>query len=181
MSSYLGMAKETAQVLQDGWLDTGDLGFAMAGRLYVVGRHKDIIIVRGANHRPEEFEECLAGMPGVRPGRVVAAGFPDPHTAGEQLLLLVELAPGRTGCDQAALATDIRRRVRQRTGIQPGRVVLLAPGTLPRTSSGKLRRAEALRRYLAAELTPPDQVNPVSLASHLVSSALGFWQGKWRA
>ena len=141
MRDYLGQQKATAEVLREGWLDTGDLGFMHEGRLYVVGRVKNVIVLRGANHHPEEFEICLDGLAGVRPGRTLAAGFIPKDGDGEELLLLVERAPGAIEITDAALTAAVNRRIRVRTGIRPGRVVLLKPGTLLRTSSGKLRRA----------------------------------------
>ena len=62
MVGYFGRTDLTDQALHDGWLDSGDLGFIHDGELYLCGRHKDIIIVRGANHAPEEFEAALDGL-----------------------------------------------------------------------------------------------------------------------
>ena len=75
MRGYLGDAAATARTLAGGWLDTGDLGFASGGELFVHGRAKDLVIVRGSNHAPDEFEACLEGMAGLRPGCAVALGF----------------------------------------------------------------------------------------------------------
>ncbi len=72
MAGYFGQPEATASALAEGWLDTGDLGFIADGELHVCGREKDLIIIRGANHSPQEFEECLDGLEGVRAGCVVA-------------------------------------------------------------------------------------------------------------
>ncbi len=181
MSGYFGQAEATAEVMRDGWLDTGDLGFLAEGRLYIAGRAKDVIIIRGANRLHDEFEDCLVGLSGLRPGRSIAVGYLPADDAGESLLLLVELARDSAGNDHRELVTAIRRRVRLRTGIEPHAVELLAPGTLPRTSSGKLRRQEALRRYLAGELAPPGRTDLVGLAGHLLRSAVGFARARWRS
>src|SRR5205814_9676810 len=85
MRGYFGRA-ETALV--DGWLDTGDLGFVEDDELFVSGRAKDVIIVAGRNHAPQEFEDALDGLPGVRPGCAVAVGRPGDD--GEELVLLVD-------------------------------------------------------------------------------------------
>jgi acyl-CoA synthetase (AMP-forming)/AMP-acid ligase II len=180
MSGYLHQVKATAAVLVDGWLDTGDLGFVADGRLHVTARAKDIVIVRGANYAPEEFEACLAGLSGVRPGRAVAASYLPEDAEGEALLLLVERARGTLAEEGTSLTAGIRRAVRQATGIQPHTVELLTPGTLPLTSSGKMRRAEALRRYLAGELEPPGRSDPLALAGQLARSALGHARARWR-
>jgi acyl-CoA synthetase (AMP-forming)/AMP-acid ligase II len=165
----------TRAALTGGWLDTGDLGLVADGELYIAGRAKDIIIIRGVNHAPEEFEECLEGVVGLRPGCAVA--LPLPTAEGEALLLLAE---ARRGADEAALAEHIAARVAASTGVRPHQVLVLAPGTLPRTSSGKRRRAEALRRYLADELRPPAPVTPLRLAAALVRSRLALTRARLR-
>jgi fatty-acyl-CoA synthase len=184
MQGYFGQPKATAAVLVDGWLDTGDLGFANAGELFIAGRAKDLVIIRGANHPPQEFEESLIGVEGLRPGCAVALGFVPNGSAtqGEELLILAERSaepsgkpsgepPGQT---TDALVARIREAILTRTGIQPHTVELLAPGTLPRTSSGKMRRGEALRRYLAGELHPPKPVNAFRLIGEMAASALAL-------
>jgi hypothetical protein len=110
----------------------------------------------------------------------VAGGFLDATGEGEELLLLVERSRGASPRGDAELAASIRRTVLERTGVRPGRIQLLAPGTLPRTSSGKLRRAEAVRRYRSGDLVPPGRSDPLSLTGQLVRSALGFLLARWR-
>ena len=157
MAGYFGNPAATASAMQDGWLDTGDLGFVHEGELVVSGRAKDVIILRGKNHAPQEFEEALDGLAGVRAGCAAAVGFTPEGGDGEELALLVE--------QDGPLDPDaVRSRVVERTGIRPHTVRLLAPGTLPRTSSGKLRRAEALRQLLAGELRPPRRPTLLRLA-----------------
>jgi fatty-acyl-CoA synthase len=161
LAGYLGDPEGSRRVLVDGWLDTGDLGFVADGELHLHGRAKDVVIVRGANHAPDEFEAALAGVPGLRPGCAVAVG----HDAGdgEALVLLAERSRGGHAPD-AALAAAAHRAVLERTGVAPREVRVLAPGTLPRTSSGKLRRAEALRRLVAGTLAPPRRGGALALA-----------------
>jgi acyl-CoA synthetase (AMP-forming)/AMP-acid ligase II len=176
MAGYLGDGAVSAAALAGGWLDTGDLGFVAGGELHVHGRAKDVVIVRGANHAPEEFEGALAGVPGLRPGCAVALGLPGDDGA-ERMVILAERAPRRPGADAAgedALAGAIRRAVRERSGIAPDEVRVLAPGTLPRTSSGKLRRGEALRRLLAGRLHPPRRAGALRLAVELVRGGLAL-------
>jgi fatty-acyl-CoA synthase len=163
MREYFGNRDATDATLRDGWLDTGDLGFLQDGELFVSGRAKDVVILRGSNHAPQEFEEALDGVAGVRPGCAAAVGVPTAE--GEQLALLVE-------ADGPADAEQIRARVTERTGIRPHEVHLLAPGTLPRTSSGKLRRGEALRQLQSGELSPPDRVTLLHVAKETARSLL---------
>jgi len=171
MQGYLGVEGATAGALRDGWLDTGDLGFHAGGELFVHGRAKDLVIVRGANHAPEEFESALAGISGLRPGCAVALGFVPPDGDGEELLVLAERVRGARGAGHA-LESAVRAAVLSRTGVLAHTVRLLEPGTLPRTSSGKMRRGEALRRFLAGTLLPPRKVNVLSLAREMVRSGI---------
>ncbi|MBK9964124.1 MAG: fatty acyl-AMP ligase [Holophagales bacterium] len=175
MTGYFGLPEITRTVLTRGWLDTGDLGFVAGGELYVCGREKNVIVIRGANHLPHEFEECLAGVQGVRAGCAVAVGFVPEGEDGEQLLVLTERARDGGKVDGDASAADrIRGAILAHTGIRPHTVRLLAPGTIPRTSSGKLRRNEALRRFLAGELNPPARVTRLRIFVEVVRSALAF-------
>jgi len=175
MAGYFRQPEATASALTEGWLDTGDLGFIADGELHVCGREKDLIIIRGTNHAPQEFEECLDGLEGVRAGCVVALGFLPDGEDGEHLLVLAERAKDASGNDGDGGTVElVRRTVVERTGIRPHTVVMLEPGTLPRTSSGKLRRGEALRLYLARELTPPRKAGPAKLSAELARSALAF-------
>jgi fatty-acyl-CoA synthase len=159
MAGYFARTDLTDQAIHDGWLDSGDLGFTEDGELFVCGRHKDIIVVRGANHAPEEFEAALESLPGVRTGCAVAVGFVPAGEDDEALGMLVET----TTDAPATLADDVASRVQERTRIRPAHVELLAPGTLPRTSSGKLRRREARTQWLAGTLSPPKKVTAARL------------------
>ncbi len=173
MRGYLGDPGATDRALRDGWLDTGDLGFVLDGELYVHGRAKDVVIVRGANHAPEEFEAALTGLAGLRPGCAVAVGSTG-HGGEEALVILAEQARGHATTDDEALAAEVRRVVLEATGIAPQAVHLLAPGTLPRTSSGKLRRGEALRRLQAGALAPPEKITALRLAALAARSQLAY-------
>ncbi len=172
MRDYFDAPAATARVLLDGWLATGDRGFFADGELYVCGRAKDVVIIRGANHAPQEFEECLDRVSGVRHGCAVALGFL-PDGGEEQLLILAERAGGSVVA-AAALADRIRDAILARTGVRAHTVRVLAPGTLPRTSSGKLRRAEALRQFTAGELRAPARVTASRLVAAIARSTLAF-------
>ena len=156
----------------DGWLLTGDLGFVSQGELFVTGRAKDVIILRGRNHAPHDIERAVDGVEGVRRG--CAAAVADVGEHGERLLVFVEV---RTPVEGQAEA--IERSIRSQVGISPDLVALLEPGTLPRTSSGKIRRSETLHRWQAGELAPPNSVTPWMLAGAFARSALATWRGRW--
>ena len=174
MDGYLGDPEATARALRDGWLDTGDLGFLQDGELYLTGRAKEVIILRGRNYAPDEIERAAEEVPGVRSGCVVAASWLPEDAPGESLALFVEISHEATASERAALPEACREAVLRAANLSPDRVVVLAPGTLPRTSSGKLRRGETLRLYLAGELAPPEPVTPLRLAGAMARSSLAY-------
>ena len=179
MEGYLDDPEATARVLRDGWLDTGDLGFLAEGELFLTGRAKDVIILRGRNHSPEEIERSVEGIPGVRTGCVVAASWLPEDADGELLALFVETARDVSEEEREELPAACRAAVLGSTGLAVDRVELLPPGTLPRTSSGKLRRSETLRLWLAGELTPPDPVTALRLAGAMARSGLAYAKLRW--
>lgn len=173
MSGYDGLPEESARVLSGGWLDSGDLGFLHRGELFLYGRAKDLVIVRGKNYAPQDFERALDDLAGVRPGCSAAVGVLAHDGSGEELWLFVERTHD-AGASDEELGTAIRVRTLERSGLRPGRVIVLAPGTLPRTSSGKIRRAETLRLERAGELTAPARVSLPRLALEMLRSLRAF-------
>ncbi len=146
-SGYWRNEGASAGLFRDGWLRTGDLGYVADGELVVCGREKDMIIVAGRNVYPEDIERVAGTVPGVRPGNVIAFGV-DGHKGREAVVVVAETR------DEAIedLQKTLEHRVRHSSGISVEEVVLVAPGTLPKTSSGKLQRALCRERYLAEEL-----------------------------
>ena len=165
MTGYFQNGAATGDAVHGGWLDSGDLGFVDEGELVISGRAKDVIVLRGANHAPQEFEEALEGIPGARSGCAVAVGMIREGGDGEELALLVEVEAGKSLEEDA-----VRARVVERTGIRPDVVKLLEAGTLPRTSSGKLRRGEALRQLSHGELRAPHKVTLLRMAREVALS-----------
>ncbi|HXV65037.1 MAG TPA: AMP-binding protein [Vicinamibacteria bacterium] len=137
MNGYLGMPEESSEILRDGWLDTGDLGFIEDGELYVTGRSKELVIVRGRNYSPTTIERTVKELPGVF--AVVAVNVATDR--GEKLALLIE-------SEGDGFEGRVRSVVSERLGIDPDYLLFLAPGKLPRTTSGKLKRSEAVRLIL---------------------------------
>jgi acyl-CoA synthetase (AMP-forming)/AMP-acid ligase II len=172
-SRMAGYRDRDDQPFDGPWLDTGDVGFLLDGELYITGRAKDLIVIRGRNHAPQDVESAVDVVPGVRTG--CAAAVADLGSDGEHLLVFVEVREPHAG--QAEACADA---IRSRIGVSPHLVVLLDPGTLPRTSSGKIRRAETLARWKTGTLTPPERVTPFMLAGVFAKSALGFLQAAWR-
>ena len=137
----------------DGWLDTGDMGYISGGYIFIVGRAKDMIIINGRNHWPQDIEWAVEQLPGFKSGDIAA--FAITGTSGEETpAVLVHCRVSDAG-ERSRLRDDIRERVRAITGITPV-VELVPPRTLPRTSSGKLSRTKARNLYLSGEIVPFD-------------------------
>ena len=149
MREYAGHPEETADALRDGWLVTGDLGYMVDGSLYVCGRTKDLIIRQGRKYHPPDLESSLAGMKGVALSGVVV--FAITHVEGtDEVVAVIETRGSGHG---AELEDAVRRRIRETSGLELDRIVLAPPGTIPRTTSGKVRRAETRARLEAGTLT----------------------------
>jgi acyl-CoA synthetase (AMP-forming)/AMP-acid ligase II len=133
----------------EGFLDTGDRGFLCDGELYLCGRSRDLLILRGRNYAPEMIEEAVEGVSGLRAGAVAAVSLLGER--GEGLCLLAERGFDLAPEDEERAIDEIRVLVVERCGVDPA-VVFLDPGALPRTSSGKIRRQEAARLFAGARL-----------------------------
>ncbi len=136
------------------YLRTGDLGLIVDGELYVVGRRKDMLVLRGRNHYPQDLEQtAVAAHPALRPGG--CAAFAVPGAGGERPVIIQEVRgePG-PAADPADVAASIRAAVVREHDLTLADLVLVRPGALPKTSSGKIMRAAARRRYLAGDFAP---------------------------
>ena len=131
------------------WLRTGDLAYTVDGELVVCGRIKDVIIVGGRNVFPEDVERAVSLVDGVRPGNVIAFGVGGAR--GKERIVVV--AEARHD-DHEAVRSTVAERVVDAVGLPAGDVVLVQPGSLPKTSSGKLQRSLCRARYLDSELLP---------------------------
>ncbi|WP_240913761.1 fatty acyl-AMP ligase [Sphingomonas sp. HDW15A] len=137
----------------DGWLDTGDMGYMSGGYIFIVGRAKDMIIINGRNHWPQDIEWAVEQLPGFKSGDIAAFAITGP-TGEETPTVLVHCRVSDPE-ERGRLRDDIKERVRAITGISPI-VELVPPRTLPRTSSGKLSRTKARNLYLSGEIVPFD-------------------------
>jgi fatty-acyl-CoA synthase len=149
MQGYFEDAAATAETLRDGWLHTGDLGYIADGQLFVCGRTKDLIIRQGRKYHPPDLESAIADLPGVRSSGVVVFGITRPTDADE----VVAVLEARASVAPEDVAEQVRRRVRETAGLEVDRVVIAPPGTIPRTTSGKVRRTETRDRFAAGTLT----------------------------
>jgi acyl-CoA synthetase (AMP-forming)/AMP-acid ligase II len=178
MAGYLHQPERTANTLQDGWLDTGDLGFLHDGELWITGRQKDVLVLRGRKYAPHEVEQAVDAIEGVRAGCAAAVSWRPDDADEERLVVFVEVRPDVAEDPTSPLADRCASAILAATGLDPGLVVLLPPGTLPRTSSGKIRRGEALRRWLGGDLLPPDPVNAWRLAGALARGTVSHWRAR---
>ncbi|MET0399317.1 MAG: non-ribosomal peptide synthase/polyketide synthase [Longimicrobiaceae bacterium] len=157
---YWGRAEETAETfgaLEAGtgegpFLRTGDLGFLDGGELFVTGRLKDLIVIRGRNHYPQDVEQtAIRSHPGLRAGLGAAFGVEE---GGEERLVVVHEVSRQAaaGMDVEEVGEAIRRAVATEHGVQVHAVAVVRPGGVPRTSSGKVQRRACRARFLAGEL-----------------------------
>ncbi len=141
MTGYYHNPDATARAIRPGgWIDSGDLGYLSDAELYVTGRAKDLIIKSGRNLVPQEVEEVAGAVDGVRKGCVVAFGVPDPATGTEQLVVIAE-THAQLPADQERIERAIVEAVSAQVGLPPDAVRIVAPGTVPKTPSGKIRRS----------------------------------------
>ncbi|HYU56418.1 MAG TPA: AMP-binding protein [Actinomycetota bacterium] len=149
MEGYMDVPEADQPFTDDGWLRTGDIGYVADERLYVTGREKDLLIVLGRNYVPEDIEWAAARVEGVRAGRVVAFGRP----GGGDADVIVAVEPTRQA-DPEKLPLLVRRMISDSVGIRPREVLVLAPGTIEKTTSGKLRRRALRDSYERGALEP---------------------------
>ncbi|MCA9795770.1 MAG: AMP-binding protein, partial [Candidatus Eremiobacteraeota bacterium] len=154
MQGYLYQPERTAEVLVDGWLDTGDLGFLREGELFLYGRAKDILLLQGRNHDPVMVEQAMASVDGLRASRVAAFSVPDSEKGSEVLVVVAERQMGKRNSEPAELARQARAAIVEATGLVPRWVHIVEPGTLPVTSSGKIRRHQTRHNLTTGSLKP---------------------------
>jgi acyl-CoA synthetase (AMP-forming)/AMP-acid ligase II len=174
MKGYFNKPEATAAALKDGWLDTGDTGFLSDGELFLYGRAKDLIVIRGKNYAPQTIELAIDELPGARKGCVAAVGFVPEGGENERLLVFIERDASGDQTGDEELSKTARRKITAATGLSPFSVVVLEPGTLPRTSSGKLRRNDALKQHLAGTLAPPKDVTVWSMTAEMIRSTIAY-------
>ena len=175
-SGYFENPEATAKLMPQGavasdggypWLNSGDRAFQAEGEIFITGRAKDIIIKGGRNLYPHEVEELASRAEGIRKGCVVAFGLKDESTGTEKLVIAAETRE-QDPAKRAALAAAINDEVSRGLGLPPDRVELIPPGSIPKTSSGKLRRDGTKQLYAAGTLShgrPPAWVQIAKLGT----------------
>lgn len=167
---YLNCDKEKGQTFENSWLKTGDLGFIESGELYLCGRKKDLVIIRGRNYDPSIIEKALDLVPQVRKGCAVSFSVSDESSSTEQLVVLAERSKSTEFCEENA-RDDVTGAILGETGLKADVVLFLEPGTLPRTSSGKLQRSAAAQLWQQSSFSPPGSAG---LSKYVVESLKGY-------
>jgi fatty-acyl-CoA synthase len=144
MKGYLGIADDQQPFTPDGWLRTGDLGFQLDGDLFITGRSKDVVIVRGQNYYAEDVEEIVSSLDRIRKRHVAAVGVN--LVDGDEAVCVLFESDLDANDEQEAIA-EIRDAVSTRLGPIPLGVTPVAPRTLPFTSSGKVKRQAVRKLY----------------------------------
>ena len=154
---YFENPEETARTFDavldgtNGWLRTGDLGFALEGELFITDRLKDLVIIRGQNHAPSLIEEeAQAAHPSIHPGGVVAFTVEGPDDT--RLVVIAEVSPDQSRIDPREVETAIVGHVSDRLDLGVDDVILVRPQGVPRTTSGKVQRHRCRDLYLSNRL-----------------------------
>ena len=150
-SGYYRDADNTRKLFHQDWLDSGDLAYIANGEIYITGRIKDIIIRGGRNIYPHELEDAIGNTPGIRTGRVAVFGSMDTRTQTERLIVLAETR-SKDAAERENMRTGINTLATDLVGAPPDEVILAPPGTILKTSSGKIRRAASRELFEKGEI-----------------------------
>ncbi|MFT7622108.1 MAG: fatty-acyl-CoA synthase [Myxococcota bacterium] len=171
--SYWQNPEATEACFREDGLRTGDLGYRVEGEIFVTGRKKDLIILNGRNYDPQSIEWIVEAVPGIRKGNVIA--FSRPGDPTEELVVVAE---AKNGIDTTEVMDLVRKTVREELFLSPADVCLSGPGTLPKTTSGKLQRSKARLQYLDGTLgqegdrSAGNKGQARTLAKHLTKSTV---------
>lgn len=148
-TGYYRNEEATKELIVDGWLNTGDLAYTIDGELVVCGRIKDVIIIGGRNIYPQDIEKVTGEVPGVRTGNVIAFGT-EGRLGAQNIIVVAEARADNLD----ELQRTITNVVTDAVGVPPKQVVLVEPGSVPKTSSGKLQRSACRAQFENDELSP---------------------------
>jgi fatty-acyl-CoA synthase len=154
---YYNRPDVNAELFADGWFRTGDLAYTVDGEMVMCGRIKDMIIVGGRNVFPDEIERAVGQVPGVRAGNVIAFGV-DGRQGKQSLTVVAEVK----GVDPAEVRQAIATRVRETVGVPAKHIALAQPGSLPKTSSGKLQRSLCKQQFETGRLLGLPELDEIS-------------------
>lgn len=153
-SGYFRNEAKTRVLFHDGWLDSGDRAYLAGGDVFVTGRVKDIIIRAGRHIYPQEIEESVADIPGIRKGGVAVFGVADRSSGTERIVVIAETREIDAAA-RAALQARTQSIVTDIAGVPPDETVLVPPRSVPKTSSGKVRRSATRELYESGRVGAP--------------------------
>ncbi|MFB3301767.1 AMP-binding protein [Pseudomonas sp. AMR01] len=162
MSGYLPVKGKTEQYKSNDWLATGDIGYQVDEHLFVLGRQKELIIIRGSNYFPHEFEDVASSHPLLASGgnAIAAFGVYDETQGTENLVILIELEKKQSQTD---LHSQLQAQLRDIFGFGAHVITFVPAGSLPRTTSGKLKRLECRNVYIQTALNNKDTIDTAPL------------------
>lgn len=146
-SGYFKLPEESAEVIEDEWFYTGDLGYYADGEIYITGRKKDLIIVHGKNYYAHDIEYLANHIDGVKKGRCVAIGIYNDSIGSEEVILIAETEHHSQEAS-SRIIKDIKKRVSEDINLLLKDVYLVPLKWLIKTTSGKISRKENKRKYL---------------------------------
>ncbi|MDI1445052.1 fatty acyl-AMP ligase [Polyangium sp. 6x1] len=178
MQGYWNDPDVTKRSFAGGFLRTGDLGYIAEGKVYICGRSKEVVIVNGRNYYPQDIEWEASQVEGVRKGNVIAFGTMKGPSDRERVVIAFETSE-KDEAGKKRLEADVRKAVQQSVGLTVDDVLPLAPGVLPKTSSGKLQRAKTRELYESGELlgrTSAREVDKLDLVKEIAKSQIGYFR-----
>ena len=149
LAGYYNRADLTALSMRDGWYCSGDLGFLLAGELYVTGRKKDLIIVGGKNIYPQDLEEIACGHPAIHDGRAVAFGCYNPDLGTEEIVIVAEIEESATLANSSTIERAVRTAIVEELGVAPRAIYLKPPRWIIKSTAGKPARSATREKLLA--------------------------------
>ena len=171
---YRNLKASRAVIDEEGWMDSGDLGYLAGGEVYVTGRLKDVIIKSGHNIIPQDVELAAAEVAGVRKGCVAAFGSLDDRTGTERIVVVAETRV-TDPAERRRIVREVTENVAAKVGMPPDAVQLAPPHAVPKTSSGKIRRAESRQLYETGAIAGRKADAPWVQMLRLWAATAGGW------
>jgi acyl-CoA synthetase (AMP-forming)/AMP-acid ligase II len=145
---YFNRPDLTSQALIDGWYHTGDLGFSLAGELFVVGRKKDLLIIGGENIYPQDIEEIVATHPAIHDGRAIALGVYNPDLGTEDIIVIAEVEREEFLARAADIESELRKLVVSGMGVAIRTIFVMPPKWIVKSTAGKASRSATREKLL---------------------------------